>query len=133
MTPEQILSHNREAWDRYVDKADRWTCPVSPETVARARRGEISIVLTPTKPVPTDWFPDLGGCRTLCLAFGGGQQAPMLAAAGAEVTVFDNSPKQLQQDKAVGQREGLRLSTVQGDMADLSVFGDESFDHPSRS
>jgi len=30
-----------------------------------------------------------------CLASGGGQQGPVLAAAGAHVTVFDNSPRQL--------------------------------------
>ncbi len=69
----------------------------------------------------------------LCLASGGGQQAPILAAAGANVTVFDNSPAQLRQDALVAQREGLPLRTVQGDMRDLSAFGDDSFDlifHP---
>ena len=69
----------------------------------------------------------------LCLASGGGQQGPILAAAGAEVTVFDASEKQLAQDRLVAEREGLSLTTVQGDMADLSCFDDESFDfifHP---
>jgi SAM-dependent methyltransferase len=50
------------------------------------------VLLTPTKPVPRDWFPPLPGLDVLCLASGGGQQGPILAAAGASVTVFDNSP-----------------------------------------
>jgi SAM-dependent methyltransferase len=51
-----------------------------------------------------------------------------MAAAGARVTVYDNSPKQLEQDRLVAAREGLELKTVEGDMRDLSVFADESFD-----
>ena len=69
----------------------------------------------------------------LCLASGGGQQGPILAAAGANVTVFDNSPAQLRQDELVARREGLSIRTVQGDMRDLSAFADGSFDlifHP---
>jgi SAM-dependent methyltransferase len=69
----------------------------------------------------------------LCLASGGGQQAPIFAAAGANVTVLDNSPKQLAQDRLVAGRESLDLKTVQGDMRDLSAFADGSFDlvfHP---
>ncbi len=91
------------------------------------------MVLTPVKPVPRDWFPVLSGLKTLCLASAGGQQAPVLAAAGASVTVFDNSPQQLSQDRFVADRDGLDLTTGEGDMTDLSRFGDESFDlifHP---
>ena len=56
-----------------------------------------------------------------------------MAAAGAEVTVFDASAKQLEQDQFVAHREGLTIETVEGDMADLSCFEDEAFDfifHP---
>jgi SAM-dependent methyltransferase len=69
----------------------------------------------------------------LCLASGGGQQGPLLAAAGAQVVVFDNSARQLGQDRLVAERDGLDIETIQGDMADLSCFGDEGFDlvfHP---
>jgi ubiquinone/menaquinone biosynthesis C-methylase UbiE len=111
-----------------------WTQPVSPKVIAKARDGEFSILLTEQKPVPREWFPPLNGLDTLCLACGGGQQGPVLAAAGANVTVFDNSPRQLDQDRFVAEREELEnLNTVEGDMRDLSVFGDESFDfifHP---
>ena len=56
----------------------------------------------------------------LCLASGGGQQAPILAAAGANVTSFDNSAKQLEQDKLVANRENLEIRIEKGDAADLS-------------
>jgi SAM-dependent methyltransferase len=131
--PDDILRYNRHAWDRQVERGNPYTIPVGPEVMARARRGEWRILLTPTKPVPADWFPPLAGIEVLCLASGGGQQGPILAAAGAKVTVFDNSPNQLAQDRLVGNREGLTIETVQGDMADLAVFAEGRFDlivHP---
>lgn len=127
------LSFNREAWDHNVRTGNRWTVPVDAETVARARHGHWSIVLTPVIPVPRDWFPADLDCDLLALASGGGQQGPVLAAAGARVTVQDNSPEQLKRDAEVAAREGLDLKLVPGDMADLSELADASFDvvvHP---
>ncbi len=124
-----IQDYNRTAWDALVSKGNEWTRPVSAEVIAAARRGEWRVLLTPQKFVPRDWFPaEMAGCRILGLAASGGQQGPVFAAAGAIVTVLDNSPKQLEQDQAVAQREGLTLDTQLGDMADLSRFADESFD-----
>ena len=120
------LKHNRAAWDKLVEQQDRWTRPVSREDVERARRGNLSVVLTPTIPVPDAWFPNLDGLPTLCLASAGGQQAPLLAASGAKVTVLDNSTNQLEQDRLVAEREGLSIELLHGDMADLSDFADES-------
>ncbi len=128
-----VPGYNRMAWDQCVEELNRWTIPATPSEIAHARTGEIAILLTPTKQVPMGWFPPLEGCRLLCLASGGGQQVPLLAAAGANVTSFDNSPRQLEQDRLVGEREGLAIETVLGDMADLSTFSDASFDlvfHP---
>jgi ubiquinone/menaquinone biosynthesis C-methylase UbiE len=128
-----VRSFNREAWNRQVEGGNRWSVPVAPEVIARARQGDFAILLTEQTPVPKEWFPPLKGADVLCLASGGGQQAPILAAAGANVTVLDNSPRQLERDRQVAEREGLSLRTVEGDMRDLSVFGDESFDfifHP---
>jgi SAM-dependent methyltransferase len=130
---QDVVEHNRAAWDRQVEQGNQWTVPVSPEEVARARQGDWQLLLTPTKPVPSSWFPPIPGLRVLCPASGGGQQGPILAAAGAEVTVLDNSPRQLAQDLMVAARESLPIETVRGDMADLSVFRDCRFDlvfHP---
>jgi SAM-dependent methyltransferase len=123
------VAHNRAAWDREVDSDNEWTRPVGPDVIARARAGDWSVVLIGYVPTPRNWFPTpLAGARVLCLASGGGQQGPVLAAAGAEVTVFDNSPKQLRRDEFVAEREGLSLRTVLGDMRDLSAFPDAGFD-----
>ncbi len=130
-----IRAYNRAAWDKAVEDKSPWSIPVGPEVTAAARRGDWQIILTPTLPVPRTWFPeDLHGVDVLCLASGGGQQGPVLAAAGATVTVLDNSPRQLAQDRYVAGRDGLTLRTVEGDMRDLSIFADESFDlivHPT--
>ena len=99
-----IHEYNRKAWNREVAQGNPWTIPVTPQAVARARGGELTLMLTPSKPVPRDWFPPLSGCRVLCLASGGGQQGPLLAAAGASVTVFDASEAQLSRDREVAQR-----------------------------
>jgi len=129
-----LLQHNREAWNRQSESGESpWCEPVSAEVIAAARRGEWRVILTPNIAVPRQWFGELSGRRVLCLASGGGQQAPVLAAAGAQVTSFDNSDAQLAKDAAVAVREGLAIDLERGDMADLSRFADGSFDlvfHP---
>jgi SAM-dependent methyltransferase len=128
-----ILSYNRNAWDSQVEKGNDWTKPVSPERVEAARNGDSTMVLTPQKPVPKDWLGDVKGKKVLCLASGGGQQGPIFAALGADVTVIDNSTAQLAQDKMVAERDGLTIHLEQGDMRDLSRFPNGSFDlifHP---
>jgi SAM-dependent methyltransferase len=128
-----IIKHNSAAWDREVDGLSDWTRPVSIETIERARRGDWSVVLTPTRPVPREWFGNIVGKDLLCLASAGGQQAPVFGAAGAIVTSFDNSAKQLEQDRFVAERDILQIRLEKGDAADLSRFADESFDlifHP---
>jgi len=129
----EIIDHNKRSWEEKVKQGNPWTVPVSSEVIQRAKRGDWSIVVTSTKPVPEHWFPALHGKRVLCLASGGGQQGPVLSAAGADVTVLDISESQLQQDEQVAKRENLTIRTVLGSMTDLSIFGNESFDlivHP---
>ncbi len=129
-----VRTANRERWNKQVENGNPWTVPVGPEVIAAARRGEWAVLLTETKPVPRAWFPEnLHGVEILGLACGGGQQGPVFAAAGARVTILDNSPRQLERDRQVAERERLDITTVEGDMRDLSVFADESFDlvfHP---
>lgn len=128
-----VRAHNRRAWNRQVEQGNPWTVPVSSAVVAAARQGQWELYVTPTRPVPRAWFPALETCEVLCLASGGGQQGPILAAAGARVTVLDNSPAQLAQDRQVAERDSLEIHTVEGDMADLGAFAAGSFDlivHP---
>jgi len=133
--PQDVRAINREAWNRQVESGTNlWTLPVSAEQIAAARAGRFEVVLTGLDPVPREWFPhSLAGCDLLGLAASGGQQGPILAAAGARVTVFDNSPAQLARDRALSDQHDLGIRTIEGDMADLSELSDASFDlvfHP---
>jgi 2-polyprenyl-3-methyl-5-hydroxy-6-metoxy-1,4-benzoquinol methylase len=123
-----VEAHNRRAWKKLVHAGDPFTQPVSSAQVDAARQGDWQIFLSPARPAPSDWFAGLPGKDVLCLAGGGGQQGPLLAAAGARVTVFDLSPEQLAQDRLVANRNKLQINTVLGSMTDLSVFEDERFD-----
>jgi SAM-dependent methyltransferase len=128
------LHHNRLAWNRGCVANRVWSTPVDSETIARARAGTWQVILTPKLPVPRAWFGEIQGKKVLCLASGGGQQAPILSAAGANVTSFDLSDEQLARDRFVADRDGLQLKCVQGDMADLSCFANDGFDlifHPA--
>jgi SAM-dependent methyltransferase len=129
-----IREYNRFAWDRQAEIGNPFTIPSSPEVIAAARQGYFSVLLTETKPTPRAWFPEsFAGLELLGLACGGGQQGPVFAALGARVTIFDNSPAQLERDRQAAEREGLQIRTVEGDMRNLSVFPDNSFDlvfHP---
>lgn len=128
-----VLAHNRAAWNRECRAGGRWSIPVDRAAIERARAGECDVILTPDKVVPSDWLGPLRGKRVLCLASAGGQQAPLLAAAGASVLSVDISDEQLANDAAVAAREALDLRTLRADMADLGALEASEFDlvfHP---
>ena len=129
-----IHRHNANAWNAESDRGDSpWCQPVGPDVIAAARRGDWSVILTPNKAVPKAWFGELAGARVLCLAGSGGQQAPVLAAAGADVTVLDISAAQLAKDVFVAERDGLDLAVIEADMTRLSDHVSGAFDlifHP---
>ena len=128
-----IRKYNQIAWDNKVKQGKRYTIPAGPEVIKQAKAGNWQVNLTPCIPVPREWFPPLEGLKILCLASGGGVQGPILAAAGADVTVFDNSPLMLETDRSVAVRDSLKIRTVEGDMADLGQFSNSCFDlivHP---
>jgi SAM-dependent methyltransferase len=129
-----VLQHNRHAWNEESRSgSSRWCEPVHESIIAGARDGQWALIPTPNATVPSTWYGGVRGKRVLCLASGGGQQAPVLAAAGAKVTSFDISEEQLAKDDLVAKRDGLEIELVQGDMADLSCFNDGRFDlifHP---
>ena len=121
------ITHNRKAWNRLSGPNCPWSVPVSDEQIEQAHSGHFHISLAGGT-LPEDWIGDVRGQSILCLASGGGQQAPLLAAAGADVTVFDLSDAQLDLDRKLAQRHNLQLRIEQGSMTDLSRFADESFE-----
>jgi SAM-dependent methyltransferase len=124
---------NARTIDRWVEEGWEYGIPLTHEAYIRALRGEWDVLLTPTRSVPRDWFPDLKNKKLLGLASGGGQQMPVFAAQGACVTVLDYSDKQLESEKLVAEREGYRIEIVKADMTRVLPFADETFDfifHP---
>ena len=124
---------NAETIDRWVAEGWEWGKPISHAEYADALKGKWDVVLTPNKPVPKEWFPDLSGKRVLGLAAGGGQQMPVFAALGAECTVMDYSERQLQSERLVAEREHYEITIVRADMTEPFPFEDASFDiifHP---
>ncbi len=124
---------NARTVDRWVENGWEWGTPVSHEVCGKARRGEWDVLLTPTRPVPHEWFPPFPGCRLLGLASGGGQQIPIFSLLGASCTVLDYSARQLEQEALVAGREGYHAELVRADMTKPLPFPDGAFDcifHP---
>ena len=124
---------NARTIDRWIEEGWEWGQPISHELCEKAKYGEWDVLLTPTRPVPHEWFGDLRGKKLLGLAAGGGQQMPIFAALGAECTVFDLSSRQIKSERMVAEREGYSIRIVQGDMTKPFPFEDGEFDiifHP---
>lgn len=130
---ERYQDVNAQTIDRWIEEGWEWGKPISHEEYERARSGQWNVVLTPTKPVPHEWFGELRGKRVLGLASGGGQQMPIFAALGANCTVLDYSPRQIESERLVARREGYEIEAIRADMTKPLPFADDSFDlifHP---
>lgn len=124
---------NAKTIDKWIDDGWEWGKPISHEAYEDALKGEWKVFLTPTKPVPYNWFGDLKGKKLLGLASGGAQQMPIFAALGAVCTVLDYSEKQLESERVFAKREGYNIEIIRADMTKPLPFPDESFDiifHP---
>ncbi len=119
---------NSKTVDNWVKEGWEWGTAVDHETFMRAKDGDWNIVLSPKISVPHDWFGDLKGKKLLGLASGGGQQIPIMSAAGAICTVMDYSDEQLKLEKLVAERESYDVDIVKADMTKRFPFEDESFD-----
>jgi SAM-dependent methyltransferase len=105
--------HNRRAWDTRARGSETYARP--------ATEGDFQ---HPLKVLDEcGWLGgEVVGKRVLCLAAGGGHHGPLFAAAGAHVTVVDLSPQMLALDRQVAAERGLRVSTVETSMDDLSML-----------
>ena len=124
---------NAATIDRWIEEGWEWGTPISHEEYQKALAGEWNVLLTPTKFVPHGWFGELKGKKILGLASGGGQQMPVFAALGADCTVLDYSPMQLESERMVAAREGYEIQIIRADMTKPLPFADETFDlifHP---
>src|SRR5687768_5855552 len=119
MTDESAIQYNRERWEALARHRVLFSRPWLDldERSARERLG-----------VPLDIDIDVSKKTVLCLASGGGQQSAALAILGANVTVLDFSETQLERDHEAAAHYGHRITTILGDMQDLSSFGENEFD-----
>lgn len=125
---ERIFRQVEKNIDRLAQDDVCWSQPASAQQLQSAREGKLKLPLGANASLPTEWLGELRGKKVLCLAGAGGLQAPLLACAGADVTVLDLSQRMLGRDREIAAREGLSIRIEHGNMCDLSRFEDGSFD-----
>lgn len=118
MTDATYRSVNRAGWRDLIQRGGEFVQPYGAAQFAQAREHLDHL----------GWLPWSGFRTVLCLAAGGGQQGPLFASLGYEVTVVDLSPEQLALDRTTAERYSLKLETIEADMQDLSALGARSFD-----
>lgn len=105
---------------------------LDPDLFAKYRAGEADALLSQPWYDPPTWAALMSrvrpGDRVLCLAGGGGQQSAIYSLLGADVTVLDLTPEQLERDRLAARHYGYGIETIQGDMRDLSALRDAAFD-----
>lgn len=115
--------------DNLADNGVVWAQCVSQEEMLDAKNGRINLHLTRTKKIPDGWLPaSVKHLKVLCLAGAGGQQAPVLAMAGADVTVLDLSERMLEKDRMMAEKYGLDITCIHGNMCSMDCFADGTFD-----
>ena len=114
--------------DELVEKNVYWSACATAKEMKRAKEEDIRIKFF-DKEIPSDWLKNVKGKKVLCLAGAGGLQAPLLACAGADVTVLDISEKMLEKDREIAEKEQLSIKIEKGNMCDLSRFADCTFDY----
>ena len=115
---DEIARYNKDRWEELAEANVEFSRPYLDLDPPRARECVD----------PHGMIGEVDGKDVLCLASGGGQQSAAFGVLGANVTVLDLSETQLQRDRQAAAHHGRRIETVQGDMRDLSRFGDASFD-----
>ncbi len=114
--------------DGLVENGVDWAVCASREQLCAARAGKLELSFFYRR-VPEEWLGEIKGKKVLCLAGAGGLQAPLLACAGAKVTVLDLSGKMLDKDRKIAKSENLPMEIIKGNMCDLFMFCGESFDY----
>jgi len=121
---DEVAEHNQRMWDLLADAGIPYTRPQgTPPNDARGKRRFLdALTYGRIRGI------DLKGKRVLSLAGGGGWDPILFAELGAKTTLFDRSPRQVRTVRALAKERGTKLRVVQGDMRDLSAFGEGSFD-----
>jgi ubiquinone/menaquinone biosynthesis C-methylase UbiE len=119
---DKIAEHNRDMWERLAKAGMNYTRPFGRPPKAKAGMRRFMDPRARLKGVKLD------GARVLGLAAGGGWDPVIFAKLGAQTTVFDIAPTQLKTVRDLARRQKVKIRLVRGNMKDLSVFKDGSFD-----
>jgi ubiquinone/menaquinone biosynthesis C-methylase UbiE len=133
LTGKKYTDINAKTIDGWVENGWAWGIPITHEEYIKVKDGEWNVLLTGSKYVPKEWFPELKDRKVLGLASGGGQQMPIFSALGACCTVLDYSDMQLASEKIVAERENYSINIIKADMSQKFPFNDCEFDiifHP---
>jgi ubiquinone/menaquinone biosynthesis C-methylase UbiE len=136
---DEVAATNQRFWESEVSRGAGYTRPwleLDPELVRAFAAGEAGALPEPYAYIHPRWiFHDVAEATAagrpkdvLLLATGGGQQSAIFGLLGASVTVFDLTNGQLAGDRLASERYGYPVRTIQGDMRDLSILADRSFD-----
>ena len=131
-TQDRIAAINERHWQWAVKTRVGFTVPwldLNPALLRQHASGELETVPERLNEMyPPNVLAEAESKDVLCLATGGGQQSAVFGLLGARVTVLDLTEGQLQGDRRAAVHYGYEMTTVQGDMRDLSCLADESFD-----
>ena len=129
---DEVAIANERHWQTMVKEGCGYTIPWLNLDVDRLREYATGSLDGRDEPFfviqPPSVLSDVEGKDVLCVAAGGGQQSAVFGLLGAHVTVVDLAEGQLEGDKQAAAHYGYRLSTIHGDMRDLSFLDDHSFD-----
>jgi len=131
--PDQVAKVNKACWEEVVKEGAGCTRPyldLDAEAFRAYREGDTTSLPKPCYDDPANQtvMAMAKGKDVLCLAAGGGQQSALFSLLGARVTVFDFCEGQLDGDRKAAEHYGYDVTTIQGDMRDLSELADNSFD-----
>ncbi len=115
---DELARHNRERWNDLAAAGVQYSRPWLDLDESKARQ----------RVDPLGLLGDLTRRRVLCLAGGGGQQSAAFGLLGADVTVFDLSDEMLARDDAAAVHYGLNVTTIQGDVRDMSALAKDQYD-----
>lgn len=129
---DRIAAINKRHWEWAVKKGAGCTVPwldLDPVLLRQYASGELETVPERLSGMyPSNVLSGAEGKDVLCLASGGGQQSAVFGLLGARVTVLDLTEGQLEGDRTAAAHYGYEVTTIRGDMRDLSCLADESFD-----
>lgn len=132
MNKKKYASVNKEWWEKMVKEECGFTKPwlaLDIKILQKLAKGELKNPPEPLNDIyPISVLKNVKGKDVLCLASGGGQQSAVFGLLGANVTVIDIAEGQLEGDKKAAAHYGYKVKTIQGDMSDLSMLKDNSFD-----